>query len=358
MQNPSVINLTVFIHVGNQYTFNHQHWVEEITNELMKGDANNTDMIWDDLYEDLVSDDILQVKVEPSTTIHQLLVAAARYRKLHQAYPATVIQLVSGELLWDETKTDETLDAIGIADGDLILMTYRHDDNSRLLLRSSPNATSLFTSIRGDSQRSIAPKEFSSKLTGVLLYTDDDREIAQFVRSHFFALHYMSGELLQIYLIEEPPARWRNAMEYWRVSLSKRLFRTWSLLGWLSTKPYDKNQAYEIGRTLGVLPDQLPCLILFDSLARNPKLVFPILSTSIDYFRRLFSSIERSFYQEGKLISSFENLKKQYSAIIKNLNNAKPEKVAIDRTEYNFYGQTVFINHPKGQVNLSDFQKK
>jgi hypothetical protein len=202
------------------------------------------------------------------------------------------------------------------------------------------------------------PLRSVSRVWGALLYTDEDGDLATYVRKHFASLSAMSGEKLHIFVIEEPEHNERLAAKYWKALLQEKLFIIWSTMGWLSSKPYDKSQTYEIGRKLGVYPDQLPCLVLFDELERMEKLVFPIFATSATFFRSLFSALERSLETESMPGASYEAIRKQYTSILDTLKNTAPVVSAYDRTQYNFYGQTVFVNHPQGSLTLSDFQKQ
>lgn len=131
-------------------------------------------------------------------------------------------------------------------------------------------------------------------LHAAMLYTDEDVELAKYVRMYFSSLNWLTGKHLGVFVIERPS---KGAMtEYWRRSLEPKLYRIWGLMGWLSSMPYDRSQAYEIARRLGVAEDQLPCIVVFDKLERPNKLVFPIEAVSPRYFRSLFADLRRAIH--------------------------------------------------------------
>jgi hypothetical protein len=151
-----------------------------------------------------------------------------------------------------------------------------------------------------------------------------------------------------------------------------------------------------MAREIGVYPDQLPCLVLFDRLERSDRIVIPIEGEYSELFRYTFSFIQR--------LTSTVGLHPEYQAIMEEVRQVKarkeeseghmPLKVSwaeeeryradIDqrisgviynairqaletrpkgkqtpderRTTFVFHGQTVFINNPLGKVELSDFQ--
>jgi hypothetical protein len=131
-------------------------------------------------------------------------------------------------------------------------------------------------------------------LVGVLLYTDEDFELAAYIRENFDNLHAMSGKDIEIFCIEEPPSSSIHANPaFWKTRLERFSYRTWSLLGWVRSKPYDKSEAYKIATSLGVYPDQLPCLVIFDEISCPDKIIIPISNNYSEFFRKTFSEIRR-----------------------------------------------------------------
>jgi hypothetical protein len=189
-----------------------------------------------------------------------------------------------------------------------------------------------------------------------LLYTDEDAEIATYVRKHFASLSEASGPNLHFYVIEQPGSDWREASRYWKGILDEQLLREWVTLGWLRTKPYRPEESYEVARRLGVYPDQMPCLVLFDRKPEPTRLVFPLLDGSASSFRALFSCLQRLIVPGESSEISFDGIRRDYPEIVASLEAEADKATANDRIVYVFKGQTVFINKPEGDVTLSEFQ--
>lgn len=203
---------------------------------------------------------------------------------------------------------------------------------------SAPNPVDLFATIHSKDENPPNPQGYReiSRTTrqhiwGALLYTDEDQELATYVRKHFTSLSHMSGKTLHIFVIEKPPSDWKITAKYWKEILQEKLFVIWSTMGWLDTKPYDKSQSYEIGRRLGVYPDQLPCLVLFDKVDSKDKLIFPIQSVSPRYLRRLFTELEKRLETEESSEVSYDSLKRQYQMLI---NTLEQKEEYTDRSGY------------------------
>ena len=130
-------------------------------------------------------------------------------------------------------------------------------------------------------------------LVGTLLYTEEDFELATYVRENFDNLHAMSRKDIEIFFIEEPPSNnFKTVASFWKARLQHAAYLTWSLLGWVRSKPYDKSQAYEIAASLGIYPDRLPCLVIFDEPSCSDKIVVPISGDYSSLFRKAFSDIQ------------------------------------------------------------------
>jgi len=125
-------------------------------------------------------------------------------------------------------------------------------------------------------------------IPGILLYTDEDEKLSVYVREHFDALDRLTGDWCTIYLLENPSPKWRKANQNW-----KKMIENSSPLKWFRSKPYDKSEAYDIARELGVDVASLPCLILISPANLSEKLILPIIEISTEYFRQLFSTIEK-----------------------------------------------------------------
>jgi hypothetical protein len=112
-------------------------------------------------------------------------------------------------------------------------------------------------------------------LYAFFLYTDEDRNLAAYVRDSFRSLDTLSGNDCLIFLIDEPEEKWlqqARKREYW----SEFQFRTQIWEGFTQSRPYDKSQAYDIARHFGLSPAKLPCVVLFKSIHDRELLVYPL----------------------------------------------------------------------------------
>jgi len=127
----------------------------------------------------------------------------------------------------------------------------------------------------------------------ILLYTDSDYEFSIFLRKYFADIHVLSSPNFNVYAIERV-IRQRvsiEAINFWKSILSEKLYVLWSALGWLSRKPYDKTQCYEIATKLGIQTEQFPCIALFDPIKLDKIFVFGIVKPYIEFFRILFDQL-------------------------------------------------------------------
>lgn len=218
------------------------------------------------------------------------------------------------------------------------------------------------------------------ELASVLLYTDEDTELASYVREHFDDLHHMSGPLIKVFVLETLPIAHSVAEK--NILLIPR-----SRKGLSESKPYGKSDAYRVARTLNIFPDELPCLAVFDQIDRTDKLVFPVQGELTEFFRSTFSNIQRFIpdtrderldfkqwarryeeraripheknVEEPKNVASHagyhkrftQNLSEQIAEIFSKLQASvmkAPLQTDPHRTVYQFFDKRVFINN---QIN-------
>jgi hypothetical protein len=178
-----------------------------------------------------------------------------------------------------------TLRDAGIEDGSDVILYVMHSTYNQYFPWPAPNAQALLCML------DIVTRDYISntpRLWGALLYTSEDVALAKYVREHFDDLNLLTGPLFGIFTVEKP-VNPKASRRYWSQHLDERLFRVYRVMQWLSWKPYEKSECYEIARVLHIPPEQLPCLALFDDL--NETIVFPTpkLEEYSPYFRRLFS---------------------------------------------------------------------
>jgi hypothetical protein len=113
----------------------------------------------------------------------------------------------------------------------------------------------------------------SASAYAFFLYTNEDKNIARYVRENFFELDRLSGEKCLIFLIENPPKSGTDearAREYWREFEFKTPIRT----GFTEVMPYDQSIAHEIGRYLGIHPTDVPCITFFRSIHDSQLVIY------------------------------------------------------------------------------------
>jgi hypothetical protein len=198
---------------------------------------------------------------------------------------------------------------------------------------------------------------------GLLLYTEEDKNIAEYIRLNFSNLDVMTGHHLNVYVLESPAkVRGTPPKDYWKAFLDQKQYSILNALGWTRTKPYAKEEAYKLGQMLGVLPDNFPCLMLFGDLASDEKIILSIGDDIKSFFRTVCSIIQKTMaellQESGERMSgswpTFNKFKEKFMSywetlVIENSNGQS--------SSYTFNGNTVFINRPSGPVNLRDFQK-
>lgn len=127
----------------------------------------------------------------------------------------------------------------------------------------------------------------------IVLYTEEDEEIAAYVRQHYASLHAMSGYFLNLYFFEHlPPSKGFTRLEnryYWRSRLPHDWFDLWSVLGLTTSKPYPNEYVYKIAERLNVNIESIPCVVLFRRWknVQKERVIVPI-SHPISFFFRSF----------------------------------------------------------------------
>ncbi|MFA1542452.1 hypothetical protein [Actinomadura monticuli] len=287
-----------------------------------------------------------------------------------------------------------TVEQAGLCDGDTVVLCIEHTPTAAYSMGPAPDPQALFRSLQLGS-RSPSPRSLP-RLWGILLYTDADAELATYVRTHFDELNALSGPIFRLFVLERP-ANWPATKRYWRDNLEPELYRVFNTLRWLKWKPYERHLAYDIARTLGIDPERLPCLVLLRADAMENRIVFPIEKVSAKYLRKLFGEILRAldappdpyrlssalYPRESDLPLTadgnstgidqvaFERVARAEERIQRSL--AKPifrrrentyilngctaivESGATMVENFNFHGQTTFINRPVDTV-IHDFQ--
>ncbi|MFF4235962.1 hypothetical protein ACFYYL_08885 [Actinomadura geliboluensis] len=289
---------------------------------------------------------------------------------------------------------DISVGEAGLCDGDTVVLSIEREAGGAYSVGPAPDPQALFRSLQLGS-RSPSPRSLP-RLWGILLYTDADVELATYVRTHFDELNALSGPIFRLFVLERP-SNWSATKRYWRDNLEPELYRVFNTLRWLKWKPYERHRAYDIARTLGIDPDLLPCLALVRGDAMENRIVFPINEVSATYLRKLFGEILRALdappepYSIAEALYPFEEnhpsavygdavendqaafervaraeerirrslarplFRRRENKYILNGHTAIVESGASMVENFNFHGQTTFINRPVDTV-IQDFQ--
>ena len=338
---------------------------------------------WDALHAEAASK-LVTLRIDPELSVAEFGRLALRESGRQVAAARIWLEdAVTAERLPDEAMLLDHVD-----DGDLVLVKVLIPSSVDRLMLSLPDPEKLFTVLHAAAALEVVAWP---RLWGAMLYTEEDVDVATYVRTHFDELNAASGDLLRIFVVERP-TDWRRAKRYWRPRLEQSLLRTLSVLRWLTWTPYDKAGLYDVAREIGVDPAMLPCLVLFGG-TENDRIIFPITSADPAGFRELFGTIHRAV---GDAPSTREPLPEVWNHQVRNelvrgtratdalralaassswadrealarVESAKHALLATDLTGHNvivahgsvhdltFTGPTTFINKPVNTV-IQDFQ--
>lgn len=175
-------------------------------------------------------------------------------------------------------------------------------------ISSLSGGTSGKNTLKKDSPRESAHTE----IVGILMYTQEDTELEQYVRKYLQPLSNMSDPHFLIYITEKVAkytGKKTDKPRFWEKFLSVR-----SIENTLSY-PFDKSRTYDFARKMGIYADQIPCLVLLKSRdIHAEKLVFPICQASPTFFRTLFTAFNQVIDESLSLkqgVDSAEKFKNQ-----------------------------------------------
>ena len=197
----------------------------------------------------------------------------------------------------------------------------------------------------------------SELLNGIFLYTDSDREIVNYIRDSLDEFDKLIGEWNKIYILEKPEPNPDSLKKYWQSILYAELYEKFSLSRWLfKTKPFNRNESYDIARQLDILPEQLPCLVLLPPLTEisgREKLIIPIQEVSANYFRKIFSTLEQIVKQTEEK-NKYEAIKIRFNDLTEYLERNSEKIVQRTTTEYQINGTNIFVNNQLKRFNMTE----
>lgn len=167
----------------------------------------------------------------------------------------------------------------------------------------------------------------------------------------------LTGNWSKIYILEKPEPNLDSLKKYWQSILYSELYEKFYLSRWLlKTKPFNRNESYDIARQLDILPEQLPCLVLLPPLTEisgREKLIIPIQEVSASYFRKIFSTLEKIVKQTEEN-NQYEALKIRFSDLIEYLDKNSEKIVQRKTTEYQINGTNIFVNSHLERFNMTE----
>ena len=238
------------------------------------------------------------------------------------------------------------------------------EQSKGLMFRPPPPPKGVTSSLLGSwSAGSAFHRAGLRPVEGVLLYTDEDVDIAKYVRLNFSYIDVMTGHHLNLYVLENPTKiKGISPRTYWKAYLDGKLYLILTLLGWTRTKPYAKEETYKIAEKLGLYSDALPCLTVFGDITSDEKIVLSIGDDLPGFFRAVSSVVQRTMedllrdLRDYTQWPGFQKFKEKFISRWE-----KFESVVLKRenaTTFTFNGNTVFIHKPQGKIELKKFQSE
>lgn len=122
----------------------------------------------------------------------------------------------------------------------------------------------------------------------VMLYTEEDTELAAYVKENFNNLDKMSGKHIALYAIENYPAENMASGSSAASWLQDALALITNLTSGERKTAFDKSTAYELADVLSVDITLFPCMVLFGSLEQSQKIVVRILPSAAGDYKTFF----------------------------------------------------------------------
>lgn len=188
---------------------------------------------------------------------------------------------------------------------------------------------------------------YSSIITAIFLYTEEDTELVKYIKQQYRALDKLTGDWCRIFVLEKPYFTISSLRKFGLPILLAELYERCGLYRWFAnTNPFDKNESYEIADKLGILPINFPCLVVLppsNRLFSDKKLIIPIKEeVSKEYFRGLFSTLKNIVDHSPEC--GYYKVKLSFVKIIRYLERHSYKVSKKNVTEYQINGNKIFIN--------------
>jgi hypothetical protein len=281
----------------------------------------------------------------------------------------TIRSLFCYQVSNDSLKCNDTLDTLGFEDSVLVVTNEDHFNlRGRIYpqIEIAKSSTTFLDYIQTDIHNTYSRRW---KYLGIMLYTDEDNELSQYVRLHYSLLHKMTGDLLCLNIIEQPHLlKGVSAKNYWKSKLSSQVYTTLNFIGYTNYKPYNSADIYDIVKKFGISTAEMPCIMIFSNFEKDEKIIIKISGDLVGFFRALVACIEAvdreiiNLKENGKVsiegtFMKFSYFQKRFTELwsetfLKNEANKK------STYQYDFKGNTVFVNNPSGTIIFKDFLNK
>jgi hypothetical protein len=201
-----------------------------------------------------------------------------------------------------------TLEELGFRSGDLVILGWVRLPLAMAVGRVHPrslynNLDDFFQAVIKNHMDSYElglwdGKTSPSPVGAVALYTEEDIDLAQYVRQYYASLHIMSGFDLTLYFFEyfPPIGERQDVRTFWAESLPVKWYRVWSALGLMKSKPYPAESIYRIANDINIAAEQIPCLVFFHDWRkiREERFALNITSPIPQFFRKVCTDVHRA----------------------------------------------------------------
>ena len=222
-----------------------------------------------------------------------------------------------------------------------------------------PNPGSIVQKINKETIFAAILKSFKSSppiVKGILLYTDEDIDLVNYINRNIKELDALSGQWCEIYIIENIKHDFQFLNQHWVFILHSILYQKIPLLRWLTKKPFNKAECYEIGRAFNVYADQFPCLVLLPPLTKisgHNKLIIPIQEVSSQYFRKLFSLLE-DIVKNSQEANKYEAIQIKFENIVQYLEENSQRVITQTTSKYQINRTNIFVNSQIGRNFMNE----
>jgi hypothetical protein len=136
----------------------------------------------------------------------------------------------------------------------------------------------------------------SNQLFAFFLYTDEDENIARYVRKFFREIDMAAGNDCKIFLIERPPKSYIDDEER-KEWVEKLIVNEVPEQDIMQIPEYDRATAYKIAGEFNIDYSEMPCIAFFKDLESNDFIIYNFDNTSSDQsitgqLRAIFDAIK------------------------------------------------------------------